>query len=109
MIRGECSNPMANPSGSIGRQFYNHPRKFSSSECSLFILRVPFQHTINFNVTTPFSTYLLSCCLCNTDFPLLLVSLFVEFSEEEEEQDRMHANEPHKGTGIVAVNKQQLE
>jgi len=38
-----------------------------------------------------------------------LVSLFVEFSEEEEEQDRMHANEPHKGTGIVAVNKQQLE
>jgi hypothetical protein len=21
----------------------------------------------------------------------------------------MHANEPHKGTGIVAVNKQQLE
>jgi hypothetical protein len=38
-----------------------------------------------------------------------LVSLFVEFSEEEEEQDRMHANEPHKCMGIVAVNKQQLE
>jgi hypothetical protein len=28
MIKGECSNPMATLSGSIGRQFYSHPRKF---------------------------------------------------------------------------------
>jgi hypothetical protein len=38
-----------------------------------------------------------------------LVSLFVEFVEEEEEHNSMHANEPYKCTGIVAFSEQQLE
>jgi hypothetical protein len=53
--------------------------------------------------------YLFDYSLRNTYFPLLLVSLFVEFIEEEEEHDSMHANEPHKCTRVVAINEQQLE
>jgi hypothetical protein len=53
--------------------------------------------------------YLSNCRLHNIYFPLLLVSLFVEFIEEEEKHDSMHANEPYKCTRVVAVDEQQLE
>lgn len=37
------------------------------------------------------------------------VGTLVEFVEQEEEHDGMHANPPHKRPWIVAVDEQQLE
>lgn len=37
------------------------------------------------------------------------ISLVVEFLEEEEEHHSVHANPPYEGTGVVAVDEQQLE
>lgn len=37
------------------------------------------------------------------------VGLFVEFIEQEEEHNGMHANPPHKGFRIIAIDEQQLE
>lgn len=41
-------------------------------------------------------------------FPLG-VCLLVEFLEEEEEHDSVHADPPDKGTWVVAVDEEQLE
>lgn len=52
---------------------------------------------------------LLNCSFSSSWFPSFLIGLFVEFVEEEEEHDGMHANEPDKCTRIVTLDEQQLE
>lgn len=42
-------------------------------------------------------------------FSSFFVCRFVEFIEQEEEHDCVHADKPHKCLGIVAVGEQQLE
>lgn len=39
----------------------------------------------------------------------LFVGFFVEFVEQEEEHDSVHANPPDKCTWVVAIDEQQLE
>lgn len=48
---------------------------------------------------------------CRSCFPAApaVVCLIVEFFEEEEEHDRVHSDPPHKRTGVITINKQQLE
>lgn len=40
---------------------------------------------------------------------ILVVGLIVELLEEEEEHDGVHPYPPHEGTGVVAVDEEQLE
>ena len=46
---------------------------------------------------------------CITYRSAALVGLFVEFIEQEEEHNSMHANPPNKSFGIITVNEEQLE
>lgn len=40
---------------------------------------------------------------------LSLVGLFVEFLEQEEEHNCVHANPPNEGSRVVTIDKQKLE